>query len=198
MIIEQKVAQWISDTFGVSEEALTARIRHKNVAQARHVFCGVLRKAECSYPAIARFLGRDHTTIMHSVGVCENDESIKILVQLGYEHIRAFMEERRSKISGIWPVVELNPINKHGKGFSETNRNRWSEVYSKYDGRCAVCGFSEVVEVHHIVSRAMGGSDMLSNLILVCPNHHSMIDRGLIFIKDIHKKFEDYASLNKG
>ena len=47
-------------------------------------------------------------------------------------------------------------------------------------GRCRECGFDVMVEVHHIHQRQHGGDDNLDNLITLCPNHHSMADRGLL------------------
>jgi 5-methylcytosine-specific restriction endonuclease McrA len=46
--------------------------------------------------------------------------------------------------------------------------------------RCRVCGFDTLVEVHHIIARRHGGPDTLDNLITLCPNHHTMADRGQI------------------
>lgn len=45
----------------------------------------------------------------------------------------------------------------------------------KRDGfKCAVCGFALCLNVHHIIAKSLGGSDELSNLITLCPNHHAM------------------------
>lgn len=46
--------------------------------------------------------------------------------------------------------------------------------------KCMVCGFDIVVAVHHIIPRREQGTDDLSNLVILCPNHHAMADRGLI------------------
>jgi hypothetical protein len=42
---------------------------------------------------------------------------------------------------------------------------------------CRRCGYSVVVEIHHIHPVAKGGSDDESNLIALCPNHHALADR---------------------
>jgi predicted restriction endonuclease len=49
--------------------------------------------------------------------------------------------------------------------------------------KCAVCGFDTTVEVHHIIGKRRnggGGTDHIENLITLCPNHHTMADKGLI------------------
>lgn len=51
--------------------------------------------------------------------------------------------------------------------------------------RCRICGFDTLVEVHHIIPRRHNGPDTLDNLITLCPNHHTMADRGLISVEDL-------------
>lgn len=44
---------------------------------------------------------------------------------------------------------------------------------------CFVCGWKESsCDVHHVLPRRDGGSDDLSNLTILCPNHHRLADRG--------------------
>jgi 5-methylcytosine-specific restriction endonuclease McrA len=51
--------------------------------------------------------------------------------------------------------------------------------------RCRICGFDTMVEVHHIIARRHSGPDTLDNLITLCPNHHTMADRGLIPVEEL-------------
>lgn len=53
-----------------------------------------------------------------------------------------------------------------------------------YRGCCQLCGWSprstysaELCEAHHVRWLSRGGDDQLSNLVLVCPNHHRAIHR---------------------
>jgi len=55
---------------------------------------------------------------------------------------------------------------------------RRKELSEMYDNKCQVCGFDGVVEVAHIMPFNSGGTSGLSNLILLCPNHHQLFDRG--------------------
>lgn len=42
--------------------------------------------------------------------------------------------------------------------------------------KCAICGWEEeTCDVHHIKPRSESGSHSLTNLIVVCPNHHRLI-----------------------
>ena len=51
---------------------------------------------------------------------------------------------------------------------------------------CALCGWDEAnCDVCHIIARKHGGSDDVSNVILLCPNHHRVFDRGLIPVEKV-------------
>jgi 5-methylcytosine-specific restriction enzyme A len=53
-----------------------------------------------------------------------------------------------------------------------------------YAGECQICGWAprshygtEICEAHHVRWLSRGGDDALTNLVLVCPNHHRAIHR---------------------
>jgi 5-methylcytosine-specific restriction protein A len=53
-----------------------------------------------------------------------------------------------------------------------------------YAGECQICGWAprtqygaEICEAHHVRWLSRGGDDALSNLVLICPNHHRAIHR---------------------
>ena len=58
-------------------------------------------------------------------------------------------------------------------------------VRALYYNSCAYCGFNEFVEVHHIKPRKGGGRDEPNNLILLCPNHHRLVHKGVISEQDL-------------
>jgi len=60
------------------------------------------------------------------------------------------------------------------------------EVLIRSGYKCSICGWGGaqcIVNVHHIHSKSDGGSDMTINQIVLCPNHHTVlqaiIDRSL-------------------
>jgi hypothetical protein len=57
--------------------------------------------------------------------------------------------------------------------------------------RCRTCGFDTMVDVHHIIARRHGGPNTLDNLITLCPNHHTMADRGLITVEELRALLTD-------
>jgi 5-methylcytosine-specific restriction endonuclease McrA len=59
--------------------------------------------------------------------------------------------------------------------------------------RCRICGFDTMVEVHHIIARRHSGPDTLDNLITLCPNHHTMADRGLIPVEELRALLTEHT-----
>jgi len=64
------------------------------------------------------------------------------------------------------------------------SRQHVLELRDIYDGCCQLCAWSpretygsDKCEAHHIHWISRGGTDALSNLVLVCPNHHRAIHR---------------------
>ncbi|MFG0330111.1 MAG: HNH endonuclease [Phycisphaerales bacterium] len=64
------------------------------------------------------------------------------------------------------------------------NRRLVRELYDLYDNRCQLCEWDPLdlysrplCEAHHLVWLSRGGEDDLSNMVLICPNHHRAIHR---------------------
>lgn len=75
-------------------------------------------------------------------------------------------------------------VNGYNSGSWDPNRNTKTSgaIGKKYLGDvCAICGWKETTcDVHHIISRKNGGDNKLENLIVLCPNHHRMVEKKLI------------------
>jgi hypothetical protein len=64
------------------------------------------------------------------------------------------------------------------------DRDLVEELRELYSGECQICGWAprrhygtEICEAHHVRWLSRGGDDVLTNLVLVCPNHHRAIHR---------------------
>ncbi len=68
---------------------------------------------------------------------------------------------------------------------SSNNVTARSLAFSRFGKRCMVCGFDVIVAVHHIQLRSNGGTNDLTNLIVLCPNHHAMAHAHLISIDEL-------------
>lgn len=52
---------------------------------------------------------------------------------------------------------------------------RARSVHERDNWRCRKCGTARNVEAHHIVYRSQGGSNDLTNLILLCNRCHAVV-----------------------
>jgi hypothetical protein len=64
------------------------------------------------------------------------------------------------------------------------DRDLVEQLRELYSGECQICGWAprrhyraELCEAHHVRWLSRGGDDALSNLVLICPNHHRAIHR---------------------
>lgn len=87
-------------------------------------------------------------------------------------------ESHRRAVSGVPKIM-----NRSGKNAARTR-----------DGeKCVICGFSAVTAVHHIISKKDGGTNGLTNLVTLCPNHHYMAHAGLIDANVLREKATLFA-----
>ena len=46
--------------------------------------------------------------------------------------------------------------------------------------KCEICNFTRYSENCHIIPKRIGGSKKIENILRLCPNHHKMLDYGLL------------------
>lgn len=70
-------------------------------------------------------------------------------------------------------------------------------VFQQANSRCSFCDESNVslLELHHIVPRAEGGSNDPHNLLLVCKNCHGLIEAGDISLEEVIKKKQSLGAI---
>lgn len=71
------------------------------------------------------------------------------------------------------------------------SRNLMKKVYAN-SFYCWVCSYSTIVEVCHIKAvgsfspdTSVGVVNAIDNLLLLCPNHHKELDRGMMKVSDV-------------
>ena len=123
-------------------------------------------KLQMSFPHIASIFGRDHTTIIH--------------------YIRSIYN-KKIDLSRVQDLVdaEIKLVEYPAPGTGQSTVAKWQFVYDYFDGKCVVCGYDDIVEVHHLRPKRLGGTDLISNLLLFCPNHHAAYHAGLVDIKKV-------------
>lgn len=160
----EKISTVICKETGKQDEDIRSGVRTSDIVFARRFFVYCAKQQGYSYSTIGRYLNQDHSSVMSAYKKAQNTPQI--------------IEKR--------PV--LFPTT--GKVIAFNSNNKYALAFERYGGRCAIpeCGFDSVVEIAHIVPRSLGGTDEPSNLLVLCPNHHAMFDRGLLQIKDIHRE----------
>ncbi|MCK4997525.1 HNH endonuclease [Candidatus Pacearchaeota archaeon] len=60
------------------------------------------------------------------------------------------------------------------KAYHQRKQNKVDlKTFRKTTESCAICGFDEIVDIHHIDTNKSNNSS--KNLVGLCPNHHRMI-----------------------
>ncbi|MEA5097419.1 MAG: hypothetical protein VB032_02650 [Burkholderiaceae bacterium] len=128
----------------------------------------------------------------------------------GYTLLDSVFTPTSSDIAEQYPVPERSPTTIHR---IIRDSKIVSELKRLYSFRCQICevrlelpsGF--YCEAHHLkpLGAAHNGPDVKSNLIIVCPNHHVMLDYGSIELNEsilkldkhlIDQEFYDYHNKN--
>ena len=69
-------------------------------------------------------------------------------------------------------------------GMSDKNRDCYFTektiliIYAKYGYCCYVCKSQKKLDIHHIIPRKEGGTNDLTNLVLLCRKCHGAIETG--------------------
>lgn len=69
-----KIFEKVAKKYGITVEDLKGKKRNREIANPRHICIYIIRKVtDMSFPAIAKFFGRDHSTIISSVTNIESE-----------------------------------------------------------------------------------------------------------------------------
>jgi hypothetical protein len=127
-----------------------------------------------------------------------DDKIRQILQQLRDDGLIVFHGGARYSLNAGNPevVVDLTPLGNERPGEVRTRRTvrlrstlLATEMKRLYRFKCQVCRQSVVLsqsssyaEAHHLkpLGEPHQGPDVVGNIIVVCPNHHTMLDRGAI------------------
>jgi len=78
--IAEKVFRFVCGWFGVTKEEILSRSRRRVLADARTVWCYVMRcRTDFSFPELGRKIGRCHADVMYHVAKgceCEKDRKL--------------------------------------------------------------------------------------------------------------------------
>ncbi len=141
-----------------------------DIVRARYIAMFLLRKSGLSYPAIGRELGKNHVT---AINACRAVKSKPELLKIA-EGLIGITDSESPMFSLIEPKVG-----------QYLDSGKWRNVFKYYRAVCQVCGWEDIVEVHHRIPVKNGGNNEPENLLILCPIHHRMLHMGLLNIKKI-------------
>ena len=95
-------------------------------------------------------------------------------------------------------VVHFQDIDKIDS-IKDLSKRTVTKILERADKGCAICGWNEsTCDIHHIVERSNGGTNDMSNLILLCPNCHRIVhtkqkySKDFLFSHSLDKEFSDW------
>lgn len=103
-------------------------------------------------------------------------EIVKELRKMGFKKANLWTVGYRRRKLGIKKYL-YGEIKKH---------KAWirNQAIKKYGNKCELCGYSLVVEAHHIIPKKDNGKHEVDNLIVLCSNCHALITRKVLLLKD--------------
>ncbi len=93
-------------------------------------------------------------------------------------------------------------LEKWKENYLKSIRKERNKIFERYDNKCAICGFSKVLDIHHIDKRRhkRGNSVMdykKNRVIVLCPNCHVSYHRGILSKEELLKEYKPII-LNEG
>lgn len=94
--------------------------------------------------------------------------------------LRSVAAAARAKRDGPWNEGKSYAINNGTRCYRQ--RHAWAKAALRhYGNKCEKCGWNEAnCDVHHRHPKSKGGLHTIENAIVLCPNHHRLVHRGLI------------------
>lgn len=168
----------IEKKYGVS---LREKSRKQLKVKITSIISYILQARGYAYAEIGKLFGHDHTTVMYAV-----------------KKVNAHMSEFEPELSGIKPLFEnrksgLEQKIREMKSLEEGGmvrilkaKSRWEKIYQSKGYKCEICGFDEVIQAHR---RIPNKEYSIENCMVLCPNCHYMIHRGLMVVKGYNDVF---------
>jgi len=135
--------------------------RAKNV-RIRSLVVRALRDFGLCYTEIGLILKRNHASVIHLY-----KKTIKENIDILAEH---------QQIINILKDIKEDNVYTY-----KSNSNKWDKIYKIKGYKCEICGFDEIIEIHHKEKEKYGND--IKNLMCLCPNCHAKLHAGLILIK---------------
>jgi hypothetical protein len=188
-MIHSEVIEFVCNNYQIKRKWLLSAKRDRKFAFPRQVCMYLLRRKGLTLMDIGKIFGRDHSTVMHALAQDDvKNEAENLIAELPFDSGKVFPDhepETQSDPELLYPSITKFP-------------SRYTWLFKKIEPKCQICGFDDVIEVHHLISPKKGGKDVLSNLLILCPNHHSLMHAGLLKFKEVSPKLStDLSTVSK-
>jgi 5-methylcytosine-specific restriction endonuclease McrA len=144
--------------------------------------------------------------------IAQNRESLQCFI--GGEYIGSFSIKSLCKkiqnenfikddtiLKGEFDKQKNHKLSKQKREYEKVELSARLKVFSVFGGKCLICSYDKVVQIHHIngIEQSVGRSlDDLENLAVLCPNCHALAHQGLLEKKRLCEiVFEKLESYNK-
>jgi 5-methylcytosine-specific restriction endonuclease McrA len=104
-----------------------------------------------------------------------DEDIVKALRKMGYNDANIWTVKYRRRKLGIKKYL-YGEIKKH-KAWVRT------QAIKRYGKKCELCHYSLTIDTHHIIPKHRGGPHEIENLMIICPNCHALITRGVLILK---------------
>lgn len=100
---------------------------------------------------------------------------VRTLRKMGYKQATIWTVKYRRRKLGVKKYL-YGEIKKH---------KAWvrAQAIKRYGKECELCQYSLTVDTHHIIPKYQGGPHEIENVMIICPNCHALITRGIIKIR---------------
>src|SRR3989304_2582496 len=113
-----------------------------------------------------------------------------------FQRVTKWPEHDQSFCSRECAFKAASPWARWKKGRERSSPSARQSMKRRFIDCCAICGWAETsCDVHHIIQTNTGGSNKFDNLIILCPNHHRLANKGLITIEELFEAWHNMKLL---
>lgn len=101
---------------------------------------------------------------------------VELLRRGGYKGATLWTVKYRRRKLGVKKYL-YGEIKKHRAWVRE-------QAIKQYGKACELCAYTLTIDTHHIIPKYKGGQHSINNLMVICPNCHALVTRGLITLNN--------------
>lgn len=160
------------------------------VRKSKHNFCS----RKCANVRINEIRWKDHTPLrdLYKCSVCDEPRDYRCKMDLCQSCYITFTTDKNKKLT-VGDLKKKHKTRSNPRWYSAEIRNyarTWNPTL--LNKPCQMCGYSNHSELCHVKAikdfddhTTLEEINRLTNLVVLCPNHHWELDNGIISIEEI-------------